>query len=327
MQQGGAGDVAQIQQPNSNMTDRSVDSGVGSDVAMMDFMDDDHQVTALKDSKSPDKGHQVKSQGHQEKDATMKDKMEEVNEAGKKSKEKSPKDKSKKSKKSKTKGALKQPPRPGPSDVLAAEIAALKSPSDVPGDDLSMPFTLPGFEAFHEPDQQDPQPAKPDKHKTSSRSRKKSKGDKEKCEGSGVVANDTSFVAKDANVVAKDSSVVAKDADRSGENAPVRQQVDMLPDTITFTENELSDVLDQVESLGQSFSSTEETSGAPTGPTSGPPGSISVLPGSAGVKSETSIIMESVLDTPKVSTLSCTCIYFYRHCSVHEIGHHERYET
>ena len=155
-QQQEVGHLQQLQQPNSNMTDRSVDSGVGSDVAIMDFIDDEHQMSALKDSKSPEKGqkgkvHQVLETNSHNK---VKDKGESVHHSeGKKSKEKSPKDKSKKSKKSKTKAALKQPPP----EVLAAEISAsinsLKSPSDVP-DDLSMPFTLPGFEEFEQQETQ-----------------------------------------------------------------------------------------------------------------------------------------------------------------------------
>ncbi len=52
------------------MTDRSVDSGVGSDVAMTDLLDDpDHQVAPLKDVRSPDRGHhhKVKVKGHDKK--------------------------------------------------------------------------------------------------------------------------------------------------------------------------------------------------------------------------------------------------------------------
>ena len=90
------GHLQQLQQPNSNMTDRSVDSGVGSDVAIMDFIDDEHQMAALKDYKSPEKGHKVKGQQVLETNAhKVKDKGESIQSEGKKSKEKSPKDKSK----------------------------------------------------------------------------------------------------------------------------------------------------------------------------------------------------------------------------------------
>ena len=287
------GHLQQLQQPNSNMTDRSVDSGVGSDVAILDFIDDEHQIAALKDAKSPEKGHKVK--GHHQVPGTnahkVKDKHGSIQGEGKKSKEKSPKDKSKKSKKSsKTKAALKQPPP----EVIAAEISAsinsLKSPSDVP-DDLSMPFTLPGFEEFeqqetqsklleqqgtrakHEKQQSQSNlfeehetPTKHEKHKNSSKSKKKSKRDREKEErlNSGV-SNET------LSVVTQETPSKSGDAVR---------QADMLPDTITFTENELSDVLDQVESLGQSLSASDS--------------SESTTP-----KSQAAVIMESVFDTPK----------------------------
>ena len=275
------------------MTDRSVDSGVGSDVAILDFIDDEHQMAALKNAKSPEKGHKVK--GHHQVPETnahkVNDKHGSIQGEGKKSKEKSPKDKSKKSKKSnKTKAALKQPPP----EVIAAEISAsinsLKSPSDVP-DDLSMPFTLPGFEEFeqqetqsklleqqgtrakHEKQQSQSNlfeehetPTKHEKHKNSSKSKKKSKKDREKEEtlNSGV-SNET------LSVVTQETPSKSGDAVR---------QADMLPDTITFTENELSDVLDQVESLGQSLSVSDA--------------SESTTP-----KSQAAVIMESVLDTPK----------------------------
>ena len=287
------GHLQQLQQPNSNMTDRSVDSGVGSDVAILDFIDDEHQIAALKDAKSPEKGHKVK--GHHQVPGTnahkVKDKHGSIQGEGKKSKEKSPKDKSNKSKKSnKTKAALKQPPP----EVIAAEISAsinsLKSPSDVP-DDLSMPFTLPGFEEFeqqetqsklleqqgtrakHEKQQSQSNlfeehetPTKHEKHKNSSKSKKKSKRDREKEErlNSGV-SNET------LSVVTQETPSKSGDAVR---------QADMLPDTITFTENELSDVLDQVESLGQSLSASDS--------------SESTTP-----KSQAAVIMESVFDTPK----------------------------
>ena len=286
------GHLQQLQQPNSNMTDRSVDSGVGSDVTILDFIDDEHQMAALKDAKSPEKGHKVK--GHQQVPETnahkVKDKGGSAKGEGKKSKEKSPKDKSKKSKKSnKTKAALKQPPP----EVIAAEISAsinsLKSPSDVP-DDLSMPFTLPGFEEFEQQETQSKllaqqgtrakhenqqsqsnlfeeheTPTKHEKHKNS-KSKKKSKRDRQKEEtlNSGV-SNET------LSVVTQETPSKSGDAVR---------QADMLPDTITFTENELSDVLDQVESLGQSLSASDA--------------SESTTP-----KSQAAVIMESVLDTPK----------------------------
>ena len=285
------GHLQQLQQPNSNMTDRSVDSGVGSDVAILDFIDDEHQVAAaLKDAKSPEKGHKVKGhhQGPETNAHKVKDKGGSIQGEGKKSKEKSPKDKSKKSKKSKTKAALKQPPP----EVLAAEISAsinsLKSPSDVP-DDLSMPFTLPGFEEFEQQEtqaklleqqenrakhekQQETQSkllqekGTPSKRKNSPKSKKKSKKDREKEEtlNSGV-SNET------LSIVGKETPSKSGDAVR---------QADMLPDTITFTENELSDVLDQVESLGQSLSASDA--------------SESTTP-----KSQAAVVMESVLDTPK----------------------------
>ena len=227
----------------------------------MDFIDDEHQMAALKDYKSPEKGQKVKGQQVLETNAhKVKDKGESIQSEGKKSKEKSPKDKSKKSKKSKTKAALKQPPP----EVLAAEINAsinsLKSPSDVP-DDLSMPFTLPGFEEFEQQETQ----AKHEKHKNSSKSKKKSKKDKEKEEtlNSGVSSETLSVVGKETPSKSEDSV----------------RQVDMLPDTITFTENELSDVLDQVESLGQSLSASDANASTP--------------------KSQAAVIIESVLDTPK----------------------------
>ncbi len=247
------------------MTDRSVDSGVGSDVAMMDFMDDDHQMTSLKDAKSPDKGQlKVKGQqpGHAEPEPQSKtDKFAEnhfVSEEVKSTKEKSPKDKTKKSKRSKTKAALKQPPP----DILAAEIkasinASLKSPSDVP-DDLNMPF-LPGFEPFPE---EEPR-SKPEKHR-SSKSKKKSKKDKEKDK------EDKIHVPSDKEL---EKRTVTNDSVRA---------VEMLPDSITFSENELSDVLDQVESLGQSLSSDDAD------------------------KSHT--LMDSVLQTPKIVPMTPTVV-------------------
>ena len=66
-----------------------------------------------------------------------------------------------------------------------------------------------------------------------------------------------------------------------GKETPNKEAVRLLPETITFSENELSDVLDQVESLGQTLSSPDASA-------------VSTTP-----KSQAAIIMESVLDTPK----------------------------
>ena len=282
----GSGDAAshlqQLTQPNSNMTDRSVDSGVGSDVALMDFMDDDanHQGAAPPiNAKSPDKALKVKHQGHETTTPT-KDKKDAKGDS-KKSKEKSPKDKSKKNKKSKNKAALKQgmdslalkQQGVGDPTALAAEInasiTALKSPSDVP-DDLSMPFTLPGFEAFND---EEPTPvatnsAKTDKHSSSKPSRKRKK-DRDVSEDS---------VPAGQKDVSKNNDASETPSVNNGV-----KQMDMLPDTITFTENELSDVLDQVESLGQSLSDSTTTTTTPKSP------------GAAAA-----VVIESVLDTPKL---------------------------
>ncbi len=241
-----------LQQPASNMTDRSVDSGVGSDVAMTDLMEDDHQVAPLKDVRSPDKGHhKVKVKGHDkkhkesrviEKPSVLDLQKSPVKDASTSPYRESPTSKeapynnSKPTKRSKTKAALKQPP----SELIAAEITAtLKSPSDVP-DELSMPLTLPGFEDSFTESQPTVAPSvKPEKSK--SKSKKKSKKEKERKEKE-----------KLAEKLAEESK--ENTLDISGKNTMRVQSVSFIPETITFSENDLSDVLDQVESLGDGMS-------------------------------------------------------------------------